>query len=99
MTSSDAQPQLPTGAVQIPEHVVRRAFDEETVLLNLQTGQYHGLNSTAGTMLDALEATADAAAAAQRIAQELDMPLERIEADLAELCDALARRGLIQIDG
>lgn len=99
MSASDSQPQLPSGAVQIPEHVVRRAFDEETVLLNLRTGQYHGLNSTAGTMLDALEATADASAAAQRLATDLDVPLDRISADLAGLCEALARRGLIQIDG
>ena len=35
-----------------PQHVVYRSFPSETVVLNLQTGSYHGLNATAGRMLD-----------------------------------------------
>lgn len=99
MSTSDSEPQLPTGAVVVPEHVVRRSFESETVLLNLETGQYHGLNATAGAMLDALERTADAQLAATELATELDVAPGQITADLAELCDALARRGLIEIDG
>ena len=34
--------------VKLPQHVVYRDFVSETVLLNIQTGKYHGLNPTAG---------------------------------------------------
>ncbi len=40
--------------IRIPHHVVFRHFVNETVVLNLQTGKYHGLNRTAGRMLHEL---------------------------------------------
>jgi hypothetical protein len=84
--------------VIIPADVVRRAFGEEMVLLNLSTGQYHGLNATAGYMLDLLEASGDAAATAEQVARECYVPVEMVRDDLAELCEQLLARGLIQID-
>ena len=41
-------------SVRIPKHVVFRSFGSETVLLNLSTGQYHGLRGTGGRMLEVL---------------------------------------------
>ena len=41
--------------VSIAPHVVYRSFATETVILNLQTGRYHGLNKTGGRMLELLE--------------------------------------------
>ena len=46
---------LLTCKVTVPQHVVYRSFPTETVVLNLNTGKYHGLNATAGRMLDELE--------------------------------------------
>ena len=92
-------PQLPTGRISIPSDVVRRAFGEETVLLNLGTGHYHGLNETGGYMLDLLERNGDAVATAQQVSKELDAPLEVVTRDLAELCQRLAERGLIAVEG
>ena len=37
--------------VDVPAHVAQREFADETVALNLETGRYHGLNSTASRML------------------------------------------------
>ena len=48
--------QLLTSRVRLPQHVVHRSFVAETVVLNLRTGKYHGLNPSAGRMLDALVA-------------------------------------------
>jgi len=42
------------ACLRLPEHVVHRSFVAETVVLNLQTGRYHGLNPVGGRMLDAL---------------------------------------------
>jgi hypothetical protein len=85
--------------VEVPEHVVRREFSEETVALNLRTGRYHGLNPTAGRMLEALADAATVDEAAGRLAEALGQPRERIERDLAKLCTELAERGLIELDG
>jgi coenzyme PQQ synthesis protein D (PqqD) len=82
----------------VPEMVVRRAFGSETVLLNLQTGQYHGLNMTGARMLDLLEETGDAPATARQVALEADVPEEIVAGDLAELCGQLLERGLIEIE-
>ena len=33
------------AAIRLPDHVVFRRFPAETVLLNLQTGHYHGVRT------------------------------------------------------
>ena len=89
--------QLPSGRISVPDGVVRRSFGDEPVLLNLATGHYHGLNPTGGYMVALLEETGDAQATAHRTSDELGVPLERVQADLAALLDALSARGLVEI--
>lgn len=84
--------------VTVPDHVVFRVFAAETVVLNINTGQYHGLNPVAGRMLETLQVTPDLRQAAQALADEFEQPLERIEHDLRAFCDDLASRGLLKID-
>jgi hypothetical protein len=84
-------------SVRIPDHVVQRAFVAETVVLNLQTGRYHGLNPTAGRMLEALGEHGKVREAAATLAGEYGEPLDRIEADLLELCRNLLERKLIEL--
>ena len=83
--------------VALPEHVVHREFPEETIVLNLRTGRYHGLNPTAGRMLAALGAGATVADAVAPLAAELGQPAQTVERDLLELCRALDERGLIEL--
>jgi len=90
---------LPTSRVAVPQHVVYRSLPSETVVLNLQTGRYHGLNPTAGSMLEALERAACVGDAAAAVAEEYAQPPALVERDMCELCDALLARGLIQLDG
>ena len=85
--------------VRLPEHVVHRGFAAETVVLNLQTGKYHGLNPTAGRMLEVLESKDSVGQAAAEIASEYGQPIDQVEQDLCELCADLAERGLIEVDG
>lgn len=84
--------------VDIPGHVVHRPFPTETVVLNLETGMYHGLNPIAGRMLDELERQETVEAAARVVADEYGQPCEDVERDLSELCRDLIRRGLISLD-
>ncbi len=90
---------LLAGRVRLPEHVVHRGFAAETVVLNLQTGKYHGLNPTAARMLELLESKDSVGQAAAEIASEYGQPIDQVEQDLCELCADLAERGLIEVDG
>jgi hypothetical protein len=98
MTSSHT-PFLPAvdSAVRIPQHVVYRGFATETVVLNLETGKYHGVNPTGGRMLQELERCTTIGEAAKAISAEFDRPLTEVEQDLAAFCVDLAERALIEI--
>jgi hypothetical protein len=90
---------LLAAKVKVPQHVVYRSFPSETVVLNLQTGKYHGLNATAGRMLEALERADCVRDAAAEMAAGYEQPQSVIEVDLCELCTSLLERGLIETDG
>jgi coenzyme PQQ synthesis protein D (PqqD) len=87
------------ATVRIPQNVVYRDFASETVVLNLDTGKYHGLNLTAGEMLAALEESGSVGAAARLIAQRHGAELDRVQDDICTLCDQLEARGLIAVGG
>jgi Coenzyme PQQ synthesis protein D (PqqD) len=90
---------LLSASIRVPQHVVYRNFPVETVILNLDTGKYHGLNPSAGRMLKALEQASSVRAAAETLALSYEQPLATIKRDLCELCDALHERGLVEIHG
>jgi hypothetical protein len=83
--------------VRLPQHVVHRSFVAETVVLNLRTGKYHGLNPTAGKMLEALEAAPRVGATVPELAGEYGVESVKVEGDLLVLCQGLLERGLIEI--
>jgi hypothetical protein len=87
---------LLAAKIKVPQHVVYRSFPAETVVLNLQTGRYHGLNATAGQMLAALERAACVRDAAAALAENYEQPPGVIESDLCDLCASLLERGLIE---
>ena len=82
---------------RVPEHVVCQRFPTETVMLNLQTGKYHGLNASAGLMLERLQEEGRVGAAAERVAAEVEMPLANIRRDIGSLCAQLLQRGMLEL--
>lgn len=90
---------LLTSKIKVPQHVVYRSFPAETVVLNLQTGRYHGLNATAGSMLETLERAACVRDAAAAVAADYEQSQAAVEQDICELCNLLLARGLIELDG
>ena len=54
--------------VVVSEHVVAREFGDETVILDVQSGEYHGLNRTAGLMFEALRDAPSIGRAAESLA-------------------------------
>jgi len=77
---------------------VHRAFGEQTVLLNLETGQYHGLNATGRRIFDMLVERGSTDGIAAEIAAEYGIDESLAAADLEELCASLSERGLIELD-
>lgn len=96
MNSSSPQDLL-TVRMRTPQHVVHRSFVAETVVLNLRTGKYHGLNPTAGRMLDGLECAPTVGALVPELAREYGVEPAKLEADLLTLCHKLLERGLVEI--
>ena len=89
---------VPPTRVTIPQHVVFRAFAEETVVLNLESGHYHGLNATAGRILELLGELGEVDAVVERVAAETGAPTNRVAEDLRAFCSSLAERGLIEVE-
>jgi hypothetical protein len=97
MTRADGPEPRLDRAYRVPQHVVYRTFALETVVVNLEQGVYHGLNPTAGRMLEALERAPTVRDAATRLADELGQPRELFEGDLLSFCADLLGRGLIDV--
>lgn len=95
---SESAEHLLTAKVSIPEYVVFRAFAQETVILNLETGMYHGLDPVGGRLVELLSRAESMRAAAAQLAEEYDQPVEEVEADAVELCRALHERGLVDFN-
>lgn len=86
-----------SSRLSVPDHVVQRAFAQETVALNLETGAYHGLNATAARMLEQAGELANVGDAVAPLAAEFEQPTEVIERDLLALCRSLSERDLIEL--
>jgi Coenzyme PQQ synthesis protein D (PqqD) len=93
-----AESEMLAACVRVPESVVYRDFVNETVVLNLETGRYHGLNPTAGRMLAELEQTDTVRSAAHNLAREYGVAEDRMEGDVVSFCRDLLNRGLIELD-
>ena len=76
-----------------------RSFVKETVVLNLDTGRYHGLNPTGGRMLEVLQEVPLVRDAAAKLARRVRRAGREVEGDLLRFCDELASRGLIERAG
>lgn len=83
--------------VALADGVVLREFPAETVVLQLQTKQYHSLNASAATML-ARVVGRPAGTAVADLSSELDADADRIRTDLATLLRGLADRSIVTLE-
>ena len=97
MNSLPADFPIACAYVAIAPHVVYRAFPTETVILNLETGRYHGLNSTGGRMLELLDGCGSVAEALTAFANGYGKDPVEVEQDVRTFCTRLHERGLIEI--
>lgn len=81
--------------LRVPDSVVFRAFATETVALNLDAGRFHGLNPTAGRMVEIIRAHASPSDALPTMAEEFGQSEETLRPMVETLVDQMLARGLL----
>jgi hypothetical protein len=81
----------------VPHHVVHRTLATETVLLNIQTGHYYGMDGTGGRFFEVLRDARSVGTAVASLTREFDAPAEQIRADMLRYCGELLEHGLIEL--
>jgi len=85
--------------VSVPDTVVSREFDGETVLLNLDTGMYFGLDAVATDMWRAMLDSASLADASGVVGARYDVEPDTLRGDLLHFAQQLLDKGLLQAAG
>lgn len=74
--------------------VVTRVLDNETVLMDMASGSYFGLDEVGTVIWQALDEGETLASACDRVSESYDIDRARVEADVAALADAIVAKGL-----
>jgi Coenzyme PQQ synthesis protein D (PqqD) len=80
-----------------PAHVLIRFLDRESVLLNLETEQYFGLDETGTRMWQLVTGSPSIDVAYQELLAEFDVEPELLRSNLTELLSRLVESGLLQL--
>lgn len=80
-----------------PSHVLVRFLDRESVLLNLETEQYFGLDETGTRMWQLVTGSSSIDAAFRELLAEYDVEPELLRSNLMELLSRLVESGLLQV--
>lgn len=84
-------------AVTVPAHVVFRDLAMETVLLNIKTGQYHGIDRIGARFFAEMRSGASLRDVAAALATEFGQDIETIRTDLTAFVNQLAKLGLVEL--
>lgn len=80
--------------VAVSEDAVFRELDGESVVLNLESGMYFGLDAVGTTVWRAIEPKGTLRQALERVLAEFDAEQAAAESDLLELAARLIDKGL-----
>ncbi|PSB03315.1 PqqD family protein [Merismopedia glauca] len=87
----------PTQKLVVSPDVLVQDLGEESVLLNLKSEKYFGLDDVGTRMWEALTQSESIAAAYKLLLAEYDVEEELLTQDLAELVDKLSSKGLVEV--
>ncbi|GAC1664456.1 MAG: hypothetical protein NVS9B4_19880 [Candidatus Acidiferrum sp.] len=79
------------------QHVLVRLLDRESVLLNLETERYFGLDETGTRMWQMVTSAPSIDAAYEQLLAEFDVEPELLRSNFTELLGRLADNGLLQL--
>lgn len=83
--------------VTVPAHVLIRFLDNESVLLNIETERYFGLDETGTRMWQLVTAAPKIEVAYQQLLDEYDVEAGLLRSNLTELLERLVENGLLEI--
>jgi Coenzyme PQQ synthesis protein D (PqqD) len=83
--------------VVVPSHVLVRFLDKESVLLNIETERYFGLDETGTRMWQLVTAAPKIEVAYQQLLEEYDVQPELLRENLTDLLARLVENGLLQV--
>ena len=79
----------------IPPHVMSRLVGDETVLLDLESGHYFGLDNVGQCIWESVSQGKDLGETVSVIVAEYDVDKPQAEADVIEFAKTLVERGLL----
>jgi hypothetical protein len=85
--------------VTVPESVLFRDLDGESVLLETGSGRYYGLDEVGTRMWNLLRQHGEIEAVCRDLLTEYDVPEERLRQDLHDFVEILASRHLVEVPG
>jgi hypothetical protein len=88
-----------TSRASVPPDVLIQELEGESVLLNLRTGRYFGLDEVGTRMWMALSTADSLQAACDSLKAEYDVEGERLQNDMQNLVEKLAEHGLVEVHG
>ena len=83
----------------VPADVLVQELQGESVLLNVRSGRYFGLDQVGTRMWAALTTAESLQAAYDALLAEYDVEGERLERDLRALFERLVEHGLLEVTG
>ncbi|HEX5130312.1 MAG TPA: PqqD family protein [Usitatibacter sp.] len=87
----------PQQRIEVPDGVLMRELQGESVLLNLDSECYFGLDEIGTRMWAVLTTTPDVGAAMEALLAEFEVDAERLHGDLADFVESLSSAGLIRV--
>jgi hypothetical protein len=83
--------------VRLPDDVLISRLQEESVILNLDSERYFGLDDVGTRFLSVLTASDSIEAAYQSLAEEYEVDREVLRQDLVALIQNLQQQGIIKV--
>ena len=81
----------------VPQHVLVRFMDRESVLLNLETERYFGLDETGTRIWQVVTSAPNVEAAMHKLLDEFDVEPELLRGNMTELLGRLVENGLLTL--
>jgi hypothetical protein len=84
---------------KVPADVLIQELQGESVLLNVKSGRYFGLDEVGTRMWGVLTSSESLGAGCETLLTEYDVDRERLEQDVLGLVGKLAEHGLLEVRG
>jgi hypothetical protein len=86
-----------SNRIRVPEAVLISGLQEESVILNLDSERYYGLDDVGTRMFSVLTSSDSIESAFEKLVAEYAVDREVLRGDLVTLVDKLLEQGLIEV--